>query len=101
MTRGNSKINPLGPQVRALRRQCHISQLNLAKDLGIDQGHYSKLERGAIPDRKSYLRRAIALLKGQPGKDTAVDAIVMAASKKIRTSPSFRRLIEAALAVRD
>jgi transcriptional regulator with XRE-family HTH domain len=97
----NSKNSHGAQDVRNLRMEKRISQEGLAGDLGIVQEHYSKIERGIVPDKKGYLRRAFALLNGDKVGDTAVDELVMAAARRIRKSPAFRKLVEAALQLPD
>lgn len=90
------QIKALGAEVRRVRKEKGLSQAQLAADLGINQGHLSKLERGEFDDKKKYLERALSLLNPSFG-DASVDEIVRHASLKIRTSPTFRSLVEAAL----
>jgi transcriptional regulator with XRE-family HTH domain len=99
--RKHSGNGPKPGEVRALRLEKRISQEGLAGDLGIVQEHYSKIERGVVPDRNGYLKRAYALLTGRAGGDAAVDDLVKAAAKRIRLSPAFRKLVEAALQMPD
>lgn len=99
MIEGKGDNEVLGDRVEAERRRLGVSQRALAQDLGIDQGHYSKLVRGVAPDRKRYLDRALSLLVPSDAADKTVDELVSEAARRMRTSPAFRRLVEAALQV--
>jgi len=99
MNDGKEKNGDLGDRLEAERLRLGVSQRALATDLGIAQGHYSKLVRGVVPDRKNYLNRGLRLLLGSKLGNPTIDAVVSAAAKRIRSSPAFRRLVEAALQV--
>lgn len=101
MTEGKSKNDAGGDQLEIERRRLGVSQRALAMDLGIDQGHYSKLVRGMVPDGKGYINRGLRLLNPLETSGLSVDELVSAAAKRMRTSPAFRRLVEAALQVQS
>jgi hypothetical protein len=73
-----------------------VSQRALARDLGITQGHYSKVVDGLVRDKKAYVERGLRLLS-PPAGDEDVDRLVRAVAQEIRASPGFRSLVHAAL----
>lgn len=99
MKNSKGKSGGVGDRLETERRRLGVSQRALARDLGIDQGHYSKLVRGVAPDKKHYLDRALSLLISSGTPEGNVDELVSVAAKRMRTSPAFRRLVEAALQV--
>lgn len=74
-----------------------LSQRALARDLGITQGHYSKVVDGLVVDRKGYVARGLRLLSGPEEPAESVDRLIQAAVRELRTSAAFRRLVDAAL----
>lgn len=101
MTKGKRKNDASGERLEIERRRLGVSQRALAMDLGIDQGHYSKLVRGVAPDGKRYIERGLRLLIPLKTPGPSVDELVSAAAKRMRTSLAFRRLVEAALQVQS
>lgn len=99
MTEGKGQNKIPGDRLEIERRRLGVSQRALAMDLGIDQGHYSKLVRGVAPDGKGYIDRGLRLLIPPETSGPSVDELVSVAVKRMRTSPAFRRLVEAALQV--
>lgn len=74
-----------------------LSQRALARDLGISQGHYSKVVDGLVRDKKSYVDKGLRLL-AVPGEPVGgIEDLVQAAVRELRTSAAFRRLVDAAL----
>lgn len=84
-------------ELERARQAAGLSQRALARDLGITQGHYSKVVDGLISDKKHYVERGLRLLSAASESSENVDRLVQAAAREIRTSAAFRRLIDAAL----
>lgn len=89
--------SPRAEQLEQARLAAGVSQRALARDLGITQGHYSKVVDGLVRDRKNYVERALRVLSGAGEGDDDIDRLVRAATQEIRASPNFRNLVDAAL----
>ncbi|MDR6954903.1 putative transcriptional regulator [Ancylobacter sp. 3268] len=89
--------SPRADELEQARLAAGVSQRAVARDLGITQGHYSKVVDGLVRDRKSYVERALQVLSGSGEGEDDVDRLVRAATREIRASPSFRNLVAAAL----
>ena len=74
-----------------------LSQRALARDLGITQGHYSKVVDGLVGDKKAYIKRGLRLLAAPAEPTESIDRLIQVAVRELRTSASFRRLVDAAL----
>lgn len=74
-----------------------LSQRALARDLGISQGHYSKVVDGLVADKKGYVARGLWLLSTPSEPGGTIDGLVQATVRELRTSAAFRRLVDAAL----
>lgn len=89
--------SPRAEELEQARLAAGVSQRALAHDLGITQGHYSKVVDGLVRDRKNYVERALRVLSGSGEGDDDIDRLVRAATREIRASPGFRNLVDAAL----
>jgi transcriptional regulator with XRE-family HTH domain len=87
----------LAQKLEQARNAAGVSQRALARDLGITQGHYSKIVTGLVADKKCYVERGLRLLSSEGERSEDVDRLVQAAAREIRASPAFRRLVDAAL----
>ncbi len=58
-------MKPLGDRIKKLRRLRHLTQQELAKNLGIDQGAISRWERGHINPSARY-RQQLEVILGSP-----------------------------------
>ena len=84
-------------ELERARLAAGVSQRALAHDLGITQGHYSKVVDGLVRDKKNYVEKGLRLLSGSGEGDDDIDHLVRAATREIRASSDFRSLVEAAL----
>lgn len=84
-------------ELERARKAAGLSQRALARDLGITQGHYSKVVDGLVVDKKGYIARAFRLLKAPSEPPESIDRLVQATVRELRSSAAFRRLIDAAL----
>lgn len=84
-------------ELERARQAAGLSQRAFARDLGITQGHYSKVVDGLVSDKKRYIERGLHLLSSASEPSANVDRLVQAAAREIRNSAAFRRLIDAAL----
>jgi transcriptional regulator with XRE-family HTH domain len=89
--------SPRADQLEQARLAAGVSQRALARDLGITQGHYSKVVDGLVSDKKNYIETALRVLSGAGEGYDDIDRLVRAATREIRASPGFRNLVEAAL----
>ena len=87
-----------GEKLEVARRAAGLSQRALAEDLGITQGHYSKLVTGQAHDKNHYINRGISLFEDDDSDGVEIEQLVKRAAQEIRLSMTFRRLIQAALA---
>jgi transcriptional regulator with XRE-family HTH domain len=87
-----------GEKLEVARRTASLSQRALARDLGITQGHYSKLVTGRAHDKNRYIDRGLSLIEDDGSDVEGVDQLVKRAAQEIRRSTTFRQLIQAALA---
>lgn len=97
MTDGKPNRTALADDLEQARRVAGVSQRALADDLGISQGHYSKLVDGLVNDKKRYVERGLRLLSAEEQAGEDLDGLVRAVAREIRMSPAFRRLVGAAL----
>lgn len=98
MGEGKSEQVAWGEKLELARRTAGVSQRALARDLGISQGHYSKLVTGRAHDKNRYINRGISLVEDDGSGGVEVDQLVKRAAREIRRSVTFRQLVQAALA---
>lgn len=98
MAKGKSEQLVRGEKLEVARRTAGLSQRALARDLGITQGHYSKLVSGQAHDKNRYINRGLSLIDDDGSDVGGVDELVKLAAREIRRSMTFRQLIHAALA---
>lgn len=84
-------------ELERARQAAGLSQRALARDLGITQGHYSKVVDGLVTDKKGYIARGLRLLSAPSEPSESIDRLVQATVRELRSSAAFRRLIDAAL----
>ncbi|WP_425453148.1 helix-turn-helix domain-containing protein [Bosea caraganae] len=75
--------------LEAARRQSGASQTEWARQLGISQGHYSKVLRGKTRLSRSLSLRARALIN-EPDRSAFESELLRAA----RSAPQFRQLLQ-------
>jgi len=97
MNESKSEQVARGEKLEVARRAAGLSQRALARDLGITQGHYSKLVSGQANDKNHYINRGISLIEDDDSDGGEVEQLVKRAAQEIRLSMTFRRLIQAAL----
>lgn len=90
---------PSGPKLDQLRRRVGISQRKLAPQLGISQGHLSRLLRAEVDDPHRHLPRLHLLLLQQRTSRRTTDELLADVETAARGSRRFRALLEAALAM--
>ena len=77
-------------RIRALRRQREVSQLDVARELGISQSQYSLYELGYIELPEKLLRRLYKVL-GSCSATMGGDAPVSDSKKPLRQIPKRSR----------
>lgn len=97
MTNDKPHRTALAEQLEQTRRDAGLSQRALARDLGISQGHYSKVVDCLVSDKKHYIERGLRLLSPEKGGDGDIDALLQSVAREVRASAAFRRLVQAAL----
>ena len=97
MTSDKSLRSAEAKELEQARIAAGLSQRALARDLGISQGHYSKVVDGLVTDKKGYVVRGLRLLSTPAEPVDSIDGLVQAAVRELRTSAAFRRLVDAAL----
>jgi predicted transcriptional regulator len=100
MSAGKQHQTSEANELERVRQASGVSQRALARDLGITQGHYSKVVDGLVGDKKGYVARGLRLLSNpsDPSElSEGIDRIVQATVRELRSSAAFRRLIDAAL----
>ncbi|WP_168713167.1 helix-turn-helix domain-containing protein [Parvibaculum lavamentivorans] len=84
--------------VRARKRELGISQLSLAKRLGVSQGHLSKvLSKKALVSDKINGRMLKFLERIEEGEHVTTDQLEQEILSALRESPTFRTLVISAL----
>lgn len=58
----------LGKNLRAARKKCKLSQIDLAHRSGLEQGEVSRIERGLRDPRVSTLEKLAAAVEVPPGQ---------------------------------
>lgn len=80
-----------------LRAATGWSQTRMAKELGVSQGHLSRLLRGLSRPRPSLERRIEALAAREGAVELSLEALGKRVARAARRSPEFRTLVETAL----
>jgi transcriptional regulator with XRE-family HTH domain len=93
----NEDNDALLTAVEALRRSTGWSQREIAQAIGASQGHVSKIFRKSIKISSKLSARLSALVEQKANGKLELSALERDALEAIRTSPSFRDLVSAAL----
>jgi transcriptional regulator with XRE-family HTH domain len=61
-------VGNLGKNLRAARKKCNMTQIDLAQQTGLEQGEVSRIERGLRDPQVSTLEKLAAAVELPPGR---------------------------------
>lgn len=88
----------LGANLRRLRRECDLTQAELARRTGLDRSYISNLERGLRPTQDSHVDTLAAALEVDPGRLLARPRPLRASRRVAASAPVPRQTVPEALA---